>query len=441
MSNLNRGIFSIEKKPSIGGQCFPETLATIVFNRWDKLVSGDYTPPPLPSKKILKSILEIAYITGGAPEEDRYPRFNIVATPLGNSEETGQLGKIWQFSKRRQFTVSDLRRLAPAADIKKSAIWVQWSKSKLYISGLIDLGTSWSRARIGLEYRYASPHCLLIQVERPGRMRVYQRSYHVATLSDGSIEGHEGFGFHLSLHEPTNCGIESIKSDLIRPKVEHPKEFLEFEFIALWNTFAAIANSVSQLKHGGAIIIVPSAKKSIDNLRIKYKQETQILRSSFIRFINERHILGDMIAKKENGESIPENSLSLADSACQKSFNDLVEATRFVAQLSGCDGAIVISDDLQLLGFGAEITAEMPNSTPIFEADSEYHEANRDYRQLNLEQFGMRHRSAVKLVSHETKYRVLVVSQDGPISAVWSEQKKVIVRRGVNLVNMNMPWA
>jgi hypothetical protein len=35
----------------------------------------------------------------------------------------------------------------------------------------------------------------------------------------------------------------------------------------------------------------------------------------------------------------------------------------------------------------------------------------------------------------------LVISQDGPISAVWFEGDKVVVRKGVNLVNMNMPWA
>ena len=38
--------------------------------------------------------------------------------------------------------------------------------------------------------------------------------------------------------------------------------------------------------------------------------------------------------------------------------------------------------------------------------------------------------------------RALVISQDGPISIIWSEKEgQVNVRKGANLMNMNMPWA
>lgn len=117
---------------------------------------------------------------------------------------------------------------------------------------------------------------------------------------------------------------------------------------------------------------------------------------------------------------------------------ELVEATRFVAQLSGCDGAIVISDDLQLVGFGAEIRAELRGGVPVVEV---VREMSRQYKTLDIEQFGLRHRSAVKLVSQEPEHQVLVISQDGPISAVWYDEGQVLVRKNINLVNMNMPWA
>lgn len=75
------------------------------------------------------------------------------------------------------------------------------------------------------------------------------------------------------------------------------------------------------------------------------------------------------------------------------------------------------------------------------EAATCFHELAGENRPLDVEQFGMRHRSAIKLVSQQNDLRVLVVSQDGPISAVWWDKQQVFVRRGVSLVNMNIPWA
>lgn len=53
----------------------------------------------------------------------------------------------------------------------------------------------------------------------------------------------------------------------------------------------------------------------------------------------------------------------------------------------------------------------------------------------------MRHRSAVKLASQLEGVMILVISQDGPVSAVWADEFAVYVYKGVRLVNANAPWA
>lgn len=71
-------------------------------------------------------------------------------------------------------------------------------------------------------------------------------------------------------------------------------------------------------------------------------------------------------------------------------------------------------------------------------------EGARRGERLDVEMFGMRHRSAVKLVSQHPEVRVLVVSQDGPISAVWSDPAwgpQVLFRKGINLASADLPWA
>jgi hypothetical protein len=77
----------------------------------------------------------------------------------------------------------------------------------------------------------------------------------------------------------------------------------------------------------------------------------------------------------------------------------------------------------------------------LFEAVDDYDEMNRKYRRIASSNSECTTDPPFKLVSHMQDSRALVISQDGPISAVWFEGDKVVVRKGVNLVNMNMPWA
>lgn len=423
-------------------RAFPRDLARVTTQRWENICGGEYVAPPCPPKKLLQELLEVVYLTATAPEESRFPSFNVVTAPAGPDGDGLDLGRRWAFDQKRQLSVSELRRLAPAVDLRKSAIWIEWDSDRWAIVGLVDLGTSWHRARMGLEYNYRHPSCLLLQIDRPGRIRVYQGGFQVATLSDGEITGHEGIELQTALGPAAANGLRILGKEIIWPKIEEPREFENFAFTALWNTYAAIANSVGILGHGGALIVIPANRKiSAKNATIKYRIKSSALRSAFVSFMNARNVIGDLMAREENGETIPVEVFSHAQINGHGSFVELVEATRFVAQLSGCDGAIVISDDLRLIGFGAEIRAELRKGWNAVEVFSDFDVFDDKSVKLDIEEFGMRHRSAVKFVSQESRAQVLVVSQDGPVSAIWSKKKEVVVRRGVNLVNMDMPWA
>jgi len=420
-------------------RAFPKDLSKIVAERWNNLVAGDYVVPPLPPNRLLRELMETVYLSAAIPEEGQYAQFNIIATPLTDASENSSLGQIWPFETPRPFSIDEIRRLAPAVDFKKSAILTKWNADRWHIAGLVDLGTSWARARIGLQYHYKFPACLFLQIDRVGRIRAYQGQYLVGELEDGQIKGQEGLTFVLGLHGPTHNGLIAIQPQIKYPELEEPRESHDFQFIAFWNTFAALANCVSEEAHGGAIVIAPARKSPSKQLRIKYQQKSPVLRDVFIDFMNIRHRVADHYVRMERGETSVESEMAVAELQLNEKHLRLVEAIRFVARLSCCDGAIVISEDLRLLGFGAEIRSELKPRTEIREV---VHDLKRIHRPLNLEEFGQRHRSAIKLVSREPKYSALVVSQDGPISIIWSEKQNLVnVRRGANLVNLNMPWA
>ncbi|MEQ8837210.1 MAG: hypothetical protein RID07_10445 [Lacipirellulaceae bacterium] len=420
-------------------RAFPKDLAETVCDRWYNLVGGEYIAPPCPPKRLLIELLETLYLAAGSPEEARYPQFNIVALPSGGFNEFVS-GDVWLFENPRPLSVSEIHRLAPVSDIRKSAILVSWDSDQLRLVGLVDLGTSWGRARIGLGYRYEVPSSLLVEVDRPNRMRIYQGQYLVAVLAEGRLERHEGFELTLTLHKTARNGLKRIWHKIKYPEHEEPREFESFQFTAFWNVFAGIANSISVNGHGGSLIILPAgARPSEKNLRIKYRQNSYFLRDRFIEYMNFRHAVVDLIVRQELGENGLEGSIALAEIRLSNAQEKLIESIRFVAGLSGCDGAIVISEDLRVFGFGCEIRSELHRNTDfVLDVKDELRDV---FEKLDPQVFGLRHRSAIKLISRKPNYQVLVVSQDGPITAVWAKNDEIFVKKGINLVNLNMPWA
>ncbi|WP_282091433.1 diadenylate cyclase [Epibacterium ulvae] len=154
--------------------------------------------------------------------------------------------------------------------------------------------------------------------------------------------------------------------------------------------------------------------------------------------MNARHVQGDFAALYDDGHAVPDAEVNRAEIESRDAYDALIEATRFIAALSGCDGAIVLNSDLSLVGFGAEIRSELNDPIEIFEGKAEFSD---DLENCNIEQFGMRHRSAVKLASQTASYRIIAASQDGPVSGVYQKAEQVFVEKGITMSNMNMPWA
>jgi hypothetical protein len=415
---------------------FPRDLADAVSANWANMVSGQYVTPPCPPKPLLRKILESCYLAAGAPEEARYPQFNVVVT-AGNTDHIDEAITTYKFDVRREVSVEELRRLAPATDFRKSAIWLIFNDKETHIAGLCDLGTSLHRARLGLTYSYRVPSALLVQVDRPGRLKVYQGQFAVASLSDGTLSLNR-INIPLFLHKVAHDGLRCLAKSFTVPELEQPRDFESFWFTALCNVFSAIANSISVSGHGGMLTVLKAGSSLPEDLvRTKYVCHSSALRDAFIAFINARNTTADFWTASETGESWQGNAHE-AELKLISATEHLVEAIRFVAQMAGCDGAILLTSDLKLLGFGSEIRTEMAPEVSVSQVTDELHE---DYRSCDLEQFGMRHRSAIKLVSRLPETSVLAVSQDGPISAVWAKDGSVIVRKGAPLGNMNIPWA
>ncbi|MBM7846744.1 putative sensor domain DACNV-containing protein [Herpetosiphon giganteus] len=436
---------------------FPSDLANFVHNRWENLISGEYSPPNCPSKKILEKILEVSYLASLEMDEGRALTFSICCTPLSelvkrqNSEE---LVETWEFEVDRELVVSELRRLAPVASTESTSIWITYSDvpdSQVSIHGLVNQGSSWAIARRGRAYRYDSPpSALIVNILGYGRLSVYQGQYKVATLSSGQLIraqtedmiSNQLVGVHKFLKEGTNLLRESIET----PIYEHPKEWYGFEWICYINVLVSIVNVIQQMNHGGTLVISGNNNTESDLkklFKIKYKISSKnILSQRYVDYMNIRHKINDIMTveefysdQKTEYSDISDSEKHIIDLSLANSERLLGESTTLIGNLAGTDGAIILNTSLEVIGFGAEIISSHEYSNKIYTSKDWF--AGKKER-FNIEQFGMRHRSAIRLCASTDNVFAFVISQDGDITLIWRDNKSIMIKRNIDITNANM---
>ena len=99
------------------------------------------------------------------------------------------------------------------------------------------------------------------------------------------------------------------------------------------------------------------------------------------------------------------------------------EWSRVAANLTAIDGALVVDKRLGLLGFGAEVSADLPAPSRVWRAlDVEGKE-----REPNaVENVGTRHRAAYRFVQDHPRGLAIVISHDGGVSFVANRDGEVV---------------
>lgn len=432
----------------------PKQLAEKVHESWFNFVAGEYKQPSLPSLTQLRSLLEVAYLATMEMEEGRLTTFNICCAEKGNTikrdhEPANEKVESWPFQTNRPFSVQEVRRLAAATDSDSSAIWVEFSQSQdspLTIHGLLNLGSSWATARNAYSYFYHSlPKTLTVRGLSAGYLVVYQGDYAIGQIKEGAVQvGESPLGFMdlLGAYPIFKDGHGLLRNELLTPKHEYIKEWYEFEWLAYVNAILAIDNSIRHQGHGGALIVASPESKISDvhilNIKYQFSQPRHYLKASFLDFMNCRHKHSDRLVFLEEKGKPTKN-----DKQLNQTFYKLIEAEKkladaciFVGKLSGTDGALLLKSDLMLLGFGTEI--RLDRVTSDIKVYKVKHPMDHEHQELESEQFGMRHRSAIKLCSRIADVVVFIVSQDGGISLVWNKDGKVFFKSEIKTANLNM---
>jgi hypothetical protein len=176
--------------------------------------------------------------------------------------------------------------------------------------------------------------------------------------------------------------------------------------------------------HGGMILIVHSADATSDrtgNLRLKYRfhqdEPTHRYRTLLFRIL-------ESLATASTKPSVDWSDFAGDGSQKLEQLEQAVfEWSRVLASLSAVDGAVVLDKRFGLLGYGAEVSAELPAPAQVFRAlDVEGKEREPE----SVESVGTRHRAAYRFVKDHPEGLAVVVSHDGGVSFVVNQGGEVV---------------
>jgi DisA bacterial checkpoint controller nucleotide-binding len=408
------------------GPAYPPDLARYVEDHWP---SGKALSVP---HDLLCEAISVAFQASLTSEEARPTRFRLLLTPVDQLPATGvpNQGVLrLRFVHSRPLLSDELRRLSPSTPFETSLIGAQVDEGRLRIWGIAHSGPAWLAPTWG--GRSVVPNWSydpIIHVTDPGHLAVRCAGKLVGALERGLL---------------VDTMMDVFDSDWLPALFVSEREQVQAEHAALQAQSSSptlaehsLVGRVGQhmlrraiqlvrgARHGGTILVVdaPSgAPNSLGGLRLKYRfsqdEPSHRYRTLLLQIL-------DSVAATTSKASVGWSDFALdASPNLEKLEQSVFELSRLIGNLTAIDGAVVIDKRLGLLGFGAEVSADLPVPSRVWRAlDREGRQREPD----DIENVGTRHRAAYRFAHDHPAGLAIVISHDGGVSFVANRDGEVV---------------
>ncbi|UQA55481.1 putative sensor domain DACNV-containing protein [Polyangium aurulentum] len=415
------------------GHDYPDDLARRVHDQLAGLRESE-TAPFVPDLDLLTEIFSVAFQASLMREEARSVTFRLIVAPAESFPvDAGPPAGLHRlaFDTPRPFNEDELRRLAPAAKFQRSLVGVAPdADGGMAIWGFLHSGPTWLRTLQGGRGRPAMlPPAVTVSVSRPGRLVVGWGNHTIAKLAAGRLNEasldalqsawlprmfadvrQELMDLHLEHRARQSARWARVDPDLTRLIGKH--------FVRRLVTTIRVAH------HGGSVLIVPAhrAEQILDDHRISIKyrftdeEPRRRYRTLIVRLMNALAAHGARLGRDEVGWAEYSDSIDPPVTALDEA---IFELAHLFAALADVDGAIIMTQRFELLGFGAEIAGNLPEVTQVARAlDLEGVERAPE----SVLGVGTRHRSVYRFCRAFPDALAIVISQDGGVRYVrWLE--------------------
>lgn len=387
-----------------------------------------------PEELVLEMLFSVCYQAGLLREEERPVTFRVIfAPPEAFPEEDGPpfgLHRI-EFDEPRTFDEFELRRISPAADFERSLIGVCLDEhGEMKIWGFIHSGSRWLRAAQGGRQTSAPlPLVPVVKVDAPGRLMVKKGSAFVAELAGGRIVSSRSDIFTsqwladffaptrdevLRLHNEARLEAEALGEPWAPLDLNLPGAIAR-------QMYRRLIFTLSEARHGGTIVLLPPERiadmLSGENVALKHTvadgEPRRRLKTLIVGIMNRLAQSHGKGGKAAYPRSVGWKEYARSEDPELAELDEAVfEFAHLVAGLASVDGAVVITHQGELLGFGGEISGELE---PVISIERALDPEGETTLQESAENFGTRHRSAYRLAGALKDSLLVVVSQDGNV--------------------------
>jgi hypothetical protein len=176
--------------------------------------------------------------------------------------------------------------------------------------------------------------------------------------------------------------------------------------------------SATDLGHGGTILFVSDALSHEDprllhRVTIKYptpsSRPKEVLLHKMAMRLQWQEQYGALYEKRAISNRAFQG-LDALDYAQQDAVDAVRDLAKFIAGLTAVDGAVILTDRLRLLGFGAEVLTEAKKIESVRAAVSELAD---NFTEVPLSAFGTRHRSTFGFVQQNLRWLLLCLKMVG----------------------------
>ena len=359
-----------------------------IYDVYNKAVPNAEEDQKLPEREVLDEVCQILLNVGCLREEGRFPSFRVCFIPPESKFLDAYIyAHVLLFNKPVGFNTREIHKLAPALNADMSYLIVDTSKRPFMATGILAAYTTWERIMTReLTSGNRMPRIPNILVNGPGELGACFGEIPFVNYHAGSC-----------VFFRTDTFTSTLISDQLREGTTVPeKERLRLLYRILWHA--------GNYGHGGTVLIVPSEESCAEYIDMKYPLPGRYL----FEIENRSGKHSEMMVEKE--------TVTYAD---------------LIAKFTSVDGSVVLTKDLDLVGFGAEtLVDKMENKQPdmrfIGYNDSE------DSTKL-FKDYGMRHRAGYRFCDTVEGSVAIIISQDGVIQACTKHDGKVVVYDNVAL--------